>query len=108
MTDLRTSGTKVALYHTETGQRIERWPVDAREILQRGEYALTPVGEPEITDIEAGLRMSAPAAAPQFDAALITDEVPRSPVGVPLAVVHEGVMTTAGDPLPAVAKPKGK
>lgn len=94
MATSRTSGTKVALFHIETGQRIERWPVDAREILQRGGYALTPPNEPPVEDVEAALRVAMPPAAAPTDAALISDTA--SPTGAPLQVVREGVMTTAG------------
>ena len=36
------SSGKVFLYHVETGEEIERWPVDARGMIGCGEYTLTP------------------------------------------------------------------
>jgi hypothetical protein len=35
---------KVVLYHKETGEAIERWAVDAREILKFGSYTTEPPG----------------------------------------------------------------
>lgn len=101
MTAPRTSG-KVVLHHAETGEQIERWPVDAREILARGGWSLTADGEPVISDVEAGLRVHAPASALVTDAALIT-AVSGHPAGGPLHVVREGV---AADPLAVAGKPK--
>ncbi len=33
---------KVVLFDRATGQRLERWPVDARELLATGDYAASP------------------------------------------------------------------
>lgn len=38
----RTKYGKRVIYHSETGQRIERWPVDARAMVECGEYTATP------------------------------------------------------------------
>ncbi|HKO19920.1 MAG TPA: hypothetical protein VJU82_13635 [Acidobacteriaceae bacterium] len=38
---------KVKLYNMETGEVIERWPVDAREIVAAGGWAYTPDGSTE-------------------------------------------------------------
>lgn len=32
----------VTIYHAKTGAAIERWPVDARGMVECGEYTLTP------------------------------------------------------------------
>lgn len=92
----RTSGAKIALYNVETGQRTERWPVDAREMLARGGWSLTPAGQEPIEDVEAALRVAPPAAAVNNEAALIDDAAALSPTGAPLNVVREGVSTAAG------------
>jgi len=101
MTAPRTSG-KVVLHNAETGEQVERWPVDAREMLSRGGWSLTADGEPPVTDVEAGLRVQAPASSLAPDAALVTDPV-LHPAGGPLLVVREGV---AADPLGVAGKPK--
>lgn len=36
----RTADGKVVLYFRETGERFERWSVDAREMLATGAYTL--------------------------------------------------------------------
>lgn len=33
---------KVLVYHRQTGERLERWPVDAKELLATGEYVTDP------------------------------------------------------------------
>lgn len=38
----RTQYGKVVLYHKKTRERIERWPVDARGMLEHGEYVAEP------------------------------------------------------------------
>ena len=38
---------KVTLYHVETGEAIERWPVDARGMVAHGEYTLEPPSSEE-------------------------------------------------------------
>lgn len=35
---------KVVIWHKVTGERLERWPVDAREILSFGEHTTTDPG----------------------------------------------------------------
>lgn len=42
MTPERTPEGKWVLYHGTTGQRIERWPVDARGMLVSGDYLAAP------------------------------------------------------------------
>lgn len=33
---------KVVVFDRATGERLERWPVDARELLATGDYAASP------------------------------------------------------------------
>ncbi len=35
---------KVLVYHKETGEAFERWPIDAREMLAEGSYQMHPPG----------------------------------------------------------------
>lgn len=100
MTAPRTSG-KVVLHHIDTGEQIERWPVDARDLLARGGWSLAPAGEPAISDVEAGLRVPAPASSLVTDAALIAPTT--HPAGGPLHVVRDGVAAT-----PFAAAPPAK
>ena len=39
----KTAQGKVAIYNVETGERVERWPVDARGMIASGEFSATPV-----------------------------------------------------------------
>jgi hypothetical protein len=36
---------KVLVFHKETGEAFERWPIDAREMLGSGSYQMHPPGE---------------------------------------------------------------
>lgn len=36
---------KVLVFHKETGEAFERWPIDAREMLAQGSYQMHPPGE---------------------------------------------------------------
>jgi hypothetical protein len=36
---------KVLIFHKETGEAFERWPIDAREMLAQGSYQMHPPGE---------------------------------------------------------------
>lgn len=38
---------KVTIYHATTGAAINRWPVDARGMVENGEYRLTPPNVPD-------------------------------------------------------------
>jgi len=55
----RTPEGKWAIYHAVTGQRIDRWPVDARGMLATGEYTATPPagtpGLPPVSPTERGI-----------------------------------------------------
>lgn len=44
---LKTKRGMWVLYHGQTGQRIERWPVDARGMIECGEYTTTPPEDAE-------------------------------------------------------------
>lgn len=37
----------VTVYNAETGEPVERWPVDARELLASGGWVATPPGRPD-------------------------------------------------------------
>lgn len=43
----RTQYGKVAIYEVATGRRIERWPVDARRMIECGEFTAEPPEGPE-------------------------------------------------------------
>ena len=106
MTPPRTSGMKVSLWHKETGQCIERWPVDARELLERGEYTTSLDGSEN--DLHSSTVLHSPplAVAQQTDAALISGEM--TPIGAPLLVAHTGTMEPANVGATPTAAPKGK
>lgn len=42
----RTPNGKVIVYDPSTGQQVERWPVDARELVERCGFSYTPDAEP--------------------------------------------------------------
>ena len=53
MTAERTPDGKVVLFLKSTGQRFERWPVDAREMMNTGDYSHAPIeDEPEASPNE--------------------------------------------------------
>jgi hypothetical protein len=53
----RTPEGKVVLFRTSTGDRFERWPVDARDMLASGDYTL---GEPSALPAPAPVAAAAP------------------------------------------------
>ncbi len=79
----RTSNGKVVLYHASTGERFERWPVDAREMLATGAYTTdTPDAAPDAAAVsvaESGEQIAGPADLPTAGGAM-------SPTGAPLVV----------------------
>lgn len=79
---------KVALVLRATGQRFERWPVDAREMLATGDYALAePVNAESAPATPA--TASAPAAVPA-----------PTPLPAEIAEGVPAVYSRAGDALP--------
>jgi len=63
----KTAQGRWVLYDTKTGERIERWPVDARGMLDAGTHTITP---PDNAKQGAGVRSGTPAGETggvQFD-----------------------------------------
>lgn len=75
---------KVRLYHVSTGEQVERWSVDARVLIESGEYttdppegdgpAVTVNPAPEVSDDDAQQMLPQPPA--------------EYAEGVPLQVTH--------------------
>lgn len=55
----RTSDGKVVVVEAATGQRFARWPVDVRELLERGGWTLA-----ELTPDDAAVARATAASAP--------------------------------------------
>ncbi len=73
---------KVELFDTATGQRVERWPVDARDMLLLGGWSLTvPTDDVAVESNEANAEPTETAAE------MIARQV--SPTGAPLVVSRE-------------------
>ena len=99
MTAPSTSASKVTLYHYETGQCVERWPVDAQEMLKRG-WTRTPPEGVEVAEADPlavdPLNVPPPASATTFpDAATLPGALTgnvggTTPSGAPLAIAREG------------------
>jgi hypothetical protein len=75
MTPERSPSGQWVVYERATGQRMERWPVDARGMLERGEVVpvwpipetpepLTPVEPPESVPLVVQPAETAPPAQP--------------------------------------------
>jgi hypothetical protein len=100
MTPERTPEGKWVIY-SATGQRLERWPVDAREILATTEFSLVPPGGAAVTTDT--LEATAPAVP-------MTPAPPaeHSP-GVPLVVTKSTDAAPAQlSPIPTGQTSKGK
>lgn len=69
---------KVHLYDRITGQRLERWPVDARELLATGGYTT----DPNMTALSAD---SVPVASVAELLSPDTPEAPAVPAPAPVA-----------------------
>lgn len=61
---------KVVLYEKSTGKQVERWPVDARELLRSGDYTTDPPGENAVTVDPASSAPGSPDA-PVGDGAVV-------------------------------------
>lgn len=56
---------KVAVYHVSTGQRLVRWPIDARDMVNTGEYAHTaPLDAPAFVAVAASPTLPTVEALP--------------------------------------------
>jgi hypothetical protein len=78
------SGGKVKLWKLTTGEAVEVWPVDAREILRGGEYSMSPL--PAVATAPDG----DPGGATEAPTPLLIDGV--SPAGLSV-LVAEGETT---------------
>lgn len=67
---------KVVLYDRISGQRLERWPVDARELLATGGYTTDPT-DPAID------AASVPVASVAEPLSTATPDAPEAPPAVP-------------------------
>lgn len=70
----KTAQGKVAIYNVETGDRVERWPVDARGMIASGEFSPTPV------ELKKGKTDDPPRAEEQARAA---DSLTFDPIKTP-------------------------
>jgi hypothetical protein len=76
----RTPLGQVVLYHRATGEKFVRWTVDAREMLQTGEYVVDPADADEaVQDAPAD---DPPASPEQQDDPLL---IPLAPENNPAA-----------------------
>lgn len=58
-----TPAGKVTIFRKSTGERVERWPVDARELLATGEFVASLDGKSELkVDPAPGLKLKEGAA----------------------------------------------
>ena len=79
MTTQRTPEGKWVVFDRATGQRLERWPVDARAMLASGDFTATTPDDSETTlaDVAPEDATSQPPETPQQHA-----------LGVPLVLSH--------------------
>lgn len=99
MPPVHTPSGKWILYSRISGQRLERWPVDARGMLASGEYT----ADPSLVD---GGWSSAATVAPASETPVVVDPMPHvtkalevgalSPTGAPLVIApFDGVSPAA-------------
>lgn len=89
-----TAEGKVILVEVSTGSRIERWPVDARDMIACGEYVAADTPNE--------------AHSPAASAALPPDQPPQEHVlGVPL-VIMQAHDAPPGQPFSEPVRTKGK
>lgn len=67
---------KVALFDRATGQRLERWPVDARELLATGAYTTDPLELPTGNTVTVMAGAEVPVPSPDVS----VPDVPVQPV----------------------------
>lgn len=92
--EARTREGKVVLYDRATGQRLERWPVDARDMVRSGDYT---------TDAPDGISAETPAVPVTPSPALPHEHSP----GVPL-VVTRSVDAPPAKPMQAPTRSRGR
>lgn len=95
---IKTSQGKVVLWERASGQRLERWPVDARGMVAQGDYTFEPPAGAEAVEGGDPVPQDPPATAP------LTVLSPEHPLGGPLKVVQSGDAPAATP----VALPKGR
>lgn len=100
----RTSEGKWVLY-AASGQRLERWPVDARPMLDTGDYSLTSLS-PDATAVTTD---TLSASAAPVSMTLVTPGPGEYAPGVPLVVTKSGDAPPAQvSPIPTGQTSKGK
>jgi hypothetical protein len=108
MTPARTPEGKVVLFRESDGQRFERWPVDARDMMASGEYTYT-----EPSNATAPAPTPEPASPPVDPVPHVTQanaqNASQSPTGAPLIVSPaSGVQPAAPMQFPTGRVPAGK
>lgn len=91
---------KVTIYHAVTGEAIERWPVDARGMIDCDEYTLTPpsegapgpaAGEQEPQGTPEGIPVLHPLSTAEVGVPLTLGEATAAhPIEVPTAATKRG------------------
>jgi hypothetical protein len=99
MSIARTPDGKWVLFRVATGERLERWPVDARPLIATGEYTTDPLPGPDALPVTV-----APGSATALPPALPLEHSP----GVPLVAVTDGEASTPFAALPSDAAPRRK
>lgn len=92
--EARTPEGKVVLYHRASGQRMERWPVDARDMVRSGDYT-TDAPSGETGDSPAVPVTTAPTALPHEYAPGVPLLVTRS-IDAPPAKPFAGATRSRG------------
>lgn len=93
MPQVSTPPGKVAIYSRSTGQRIERWSVDALELIATGDY--TPdAPEGFVPPVEPVVEVAPVDPVPHVTAANILNAA-ESPTGAPLAVARPSTVSVA-------------
>ena len=100
---------KVLIFHKETGEAFERWPIDAREMLAQGSYQMHPPGEeapePEYEEQQDHVK----AAEALVDADPVAQErATREAADAADAKAAEAKPAASAPPKPAAKKPGPK
>jgi hypothetical protein len=77
----KTPDGKAVLFHRSTGERFERWPVDAREMWATGQYA----AEPPDGSVGGSVSTDTPPPAPAAETPQLPKEIAP---GVPAVYTH--------------------
>ena len=89
MTPTRTPEGKWRIYERTTGQVLDRWPVDARGMLESGAFTADP---PESGEAHTATVTAAPQPPPVEVPLVITrahDAAPGQPLGEPVHVKRD-------------------